>query len=78
VDVKMFFFFYVTEVHKCKCLETYLGKYLDLKGVVQVGCYINKEFSDLYSSLNIYGMMKCRRLRRPNVGETRHVCTREM
>lgn len=38
----------------------------------------NKELSDLYSSLNIYGIMKCSKLRRPSVGETRRACTKEL
>jgi hypothetical protein len=53
-----------------------LRKIFRLKRGVLGRMLYNKELNDLYSSLNIYGIMKCRRLRRPNVGETRHAGTR--
>jgi hypothetical protein len=55
-----------------------LRKIFGLKGIGSGKMLHNKEISDLYSSFNIYGIMKCSRLRRPNVGETRHTCTREL
>ena len=45
--------FYVMEVYKLQMFEKYLGKYLDLKGVVQVGCYITRN-SVIYIDLLIF------------------------
>ena len=72
------FFFYVTEVHKLQMFGKIFMKIFRLKRSGSGRMLNSKELSDIYSSLNIYGIMKCRRLRRPNVGETSYVCTREL